>query len=370
MKIIKRKQKEQYYSSKDIDSTGALYKIIIGKKSNGKTYDINKKIIDNYFECYNYSVYLRRYVDDIRPMNIQDLLKPFYKYIEKKGKGKYNTVVYKNNAFCPAFFNSETNKIEHINKEQPILYTASLAGWEHKQGADRGQCDYIFFDEFCSRTKYLTDEFITFSKVISTYMRDRPLKGVYLASNTVNTYCPYWAEMGIYNIEKLKKGEIAFYQFSGETSVAVEYCADSDNTKEVNKYFAFENPRLNMIFNGDWEIANYRHLTKRYTKDDIYFIFIVKFQGHFCKGVIYKKGVDLILFFHPMDPPETLGERDILYTDEPITSIYHSNSFTHIHNKKQTLINNLLNTNRDYYSNNTVGELINNFRKEAAKIAI
>ena len=33
-------------------------------------------------------------------------------------------------------------------------------------------------------------------------------------------------------------------------------------------------------------------------------------------------------------------------------------------------VNNLINTNRDYYTNNSIGELITNFRKEAQKIAI
>ena len=369
LNIIKRKDKERYYSLKDIDNSKALYRLIIGKKSNGKTYGVCQKLIKEYFNTKNFSVYLRRYVDDIRPMNIKDLLKPHEGLIKKLSKGEYNTTVYKNNAFCPAFRNAD-GEIEYYNTEQPIIYTASLAGWEHKQGADRGQCSYIFFDEFCSRLKYLPDEFITFSKVISTYMRDRPLKAVYMCSNTVNTYCPYWAEMGIYNIEKLNKGEIAFYQFSGETSVAVEYCADSDNTKEINKYFAFENPRLNMIFNGDWEIANYRHPKGRYTKEDIYFTFFVKFQGHTVKGTVYKKGVHLFLLFHPCGDAGKITDNTLLYTDEPITSIYHSNSFTHCHNERQRLINNLINTNRDYYTNNSIGELVTNFRKEAQKIAI
>ena len=370
MKIFKRKTREHYYNITDIDSTGALYRLIIGKKSNGKTYAVCHNIVHEYIMTGKYSVYLRRYTEDVKPQNVSDLLRPHWGYISKMTHGAYNCTVYKKGAFLIAYRNPDTGDIDHYDEEHPILYTATLSGWEHRQGADRGECAFIFFDEFCSRLKYLPDEFITFGKVISTYMRDRPIKAVYMCSNTVNVYCPYWAEMGIYNVEKLKKGEIAHYSYNnGDTTIAVEYCADSDNTQQVNKYFAFDNPRLNMIFNGDWEIANYRHLSSRFTAEDIYLRFYVKFTGHYIAGDILKRDSEILLFFHPCKPPD-VDNFTIFYTDEPIRSIYHSNSFNHCKTEKQRLILNLLLTNRDYYANNTIGEIITNFRKEAERIAI
>ena len=40
------KELEQYYNREPIDSTNAAYRLIIGQRSNGKTYSVLKTIIE------------------------------------------------------------------------------------------------------------------------------------------------------------------------------------------------------------------------------------------------------------------------------------------------------------------------------------
>lgn len=97
IKIFKKKDKELYWSSKEIDETNAVYRMVIGQRSNGKTYGTMKKVIEAYFNEGLPSAYLRRYAEEIRPKYLTELLTPHTELIKKLSKGKYNTCVYRNN---------------------------------------------------------------------------------------------------------------------------------------------------------------------------------------------------------------------------------------------------------------------------------
>ena len=58
----------------------------------------------------------------------------------------------------------------------------------------------ILFDEFITRSMYLPDEFVIFTNVLSTIIRDRNNVKIFMCGNTVNKYCPYYKEMGLNNV--------------------------------------------------------------------------------------------------------------------------------------------------------------------------
>lgn len=369
MRLFKIKDKEFYYNLRDIDKTGATYKLIIGKRSNGKTFAVMQKIIKEYFKKGLPSVYLRRYDTDIKSVAMKNIIAPeLCKLIEKLSNKRYNTVTYKAKKLYLARYDKLKDKV--ITSSKVLLYCYALNTWEHEKGGDIGEIYCICFDEFLTRQNYLNDEFILFSNVVSSVKRDREIQ-IYMLGNSVNKYSPYWDEMGLYDIENQKQGTICIYTYNDEKlTVAVEYCTDSENTKKTDYYFAFDNPALDMIKKGTWEESNYRHLKERYTKDDIYYIFYVKFSGHYIKGTVFKRDKNLFLYFYAVTDIPKIDEKTIFYSDEPIKSLYHSNSFSNWNCKKQHLIYNLIMQNRDYYSTNTVGEIINNFIKEGDKNVI
>ena len=80
--------------------------------------------------------------------------------------------------------------------EEPFAYGFSVASMEHDKSTAFPKITTIIFDEFISRTGYLPDEFILFMNVCSTIIRDRNNVKIFMLGNTVNKYCPYFAEMG------------------------------------------------------------------------------------------------------------------------------------------------------------------------------
>lgn len=369
-KIFKVKDKEYYYNLDDIKKANANYNIIFGKKGNGKTYAIITEIVNQFFKTGKPSAYVRRYDADIKSASISSLITDNHvKLIKKLSHGKYDRVIYKAKKFYVGKYNNITKKVEFDN-DNILLYCFALNNWEHENGGDIGELAILHFDEFLTRQNYLKDEFIKFTNLVSKLKRDRNIT-IYMTGNTFNEYAPYWDEMGLTQIRHQKQGEIAIYTYNTDKlKVAVEYCLDSDNTKQTDFYFGFNNPRLDMIKKGTWEQSQYRHLTKRYTKDDIKQVFYVIFDRHYIRGVIYKQNKDLLIYYTPCKELPNDLDNTIIYTDQPVTNRLHTNSFDitacHVHK----IIRVLMATNRDYYTNNYIGEIINNFKKYSRERAI
>src|SRR5699024_9979680 len=125
----------------------------------------------------------------------------------------------------------------------------------------------ILFDEFISRTGYLTDEFVLFTNVISTIKRLRNDVKIFMLGNTISKFCPYFQEMGLVHILQQPVGTIELYEYGDSgLKAAVEYVAPNlhKGKKESDVYFAFNNPKLKMITEGAWEMEIYPHLPLKY----------------------------------------------------------------------------------------------------------
>jgi len=67
---LEKKELKEFYDIEPIDNTNAVYRMIIGQRSNGKTYSVMKHIIENYLTKGERAAYIRRYEEDITPKNI------------------------------------------------------------------------------------------------------------------------------------------------------------------------------------------------------------------------------------------------------------------------------------------------------------
>lgn len=339
----------------------------MGQRSNGKTYSVCKHIIDNYINKNERSAYIRRWEEDIQPKNISSLFAPHYGLIEELTNGEYNAVFYRAKEYHLVYFDKEEDK---ITKRDPIAFcvTASINTAEHTKGQDRGEISLIVFDEFMTRNAYLRDEFVQFTNLLSSLIRNRANTTIYMLANTVNRYCPYFEEMGLTEVQKQEQGTIDIYTYNNkELTVAVEYCAAVQATKKVgNKYFAFENPHLKMITTGEWEIDLYPRPPYPLEEEDRILKFYVEFGGEMICGEIInprnkKNRTDLFIFFHPQTKDINLGNLDILYTSQFTTSRCHVHFLKDCPTAAHELIKNLILKKSMCFSSNECGEVIRNW---------
>lgn len=355
-----------YYDRTAIDETGAAYRLIIGQRSNGKTYSVLKTIIEQYFKEGKRSAYIRRYAEEITPKNIQLLFSQdsLLKMIIELSDGNYNSTFYRANCFYFAF-TDEDGKIQ-AKDPIPFCITRAINTWETTKGQDAGELHLICFDEFMTRSGYLSDEFVKYCNLLSSLIRDRKDCVIYMLANSVNKYCPYFEEMGLADVDKMEQGEIRVYEYeSSDLTVAVEYCASVQATKKTaSKYFAFENAQLAMITSGAWEIKNYARAPYPLHEEDVFKCFYISFGGQLICGEIILRSPDLFIFFRRQTKDIEIDELTPYYSSEFSTSRCHVRFLKDCPTELHKLIKDLVLKNSMCFATNEIGEIVRNWLQE------
>lgn len=360
----------KYYNIEPIDNTGAVYRMIIGQRSNGKTYSVCKHIIDNYFDKGERAAYIRRYEEDITPKNISSLFAPHIQTIIERSGGRYNAVFYRAKEFHLCYMDEDGK----VTEKDPTAFciAAAINTAEHTKGQDRGEVQTILFDEFMSRMAYLNNEFVLFMNLLSSLIRDRQNAVVYMLANSVNKYCPYFKEMGLKNVEAMKQGEIAIYEYSNsDLTVAVEYCDKVEATqKTASKYFAFENSQLKMITSGEWEFQIYPRPENSITEDSIKYRFWILFGEQCLCGEIVNDSSKLFIFLHPQTKDIKFGPKDVVYTTEFTQERLHVRFLKDTPTELHKLIKDLIVKKAVCFSDNECGEVFRNWCQETQNLKL
>ena len=357
-------KKIKYYSLKKIKELHAQYNMIIGERSNGKTYSVLYEICENYFKYRKQGAVVRRWQDDFKGKRALAMFAPLVSdgVILKLSGGQWDRIDYRSGCWYPARYDEETDTI--IRADIPLAWAFSLSSMEHDKSTSYPEITTICFDEFLTRGYYLVDEFVLFMNVISTIVRQRTDVVIYMLGNTVNWVCPYFTEMGIKHIKDMKQGSIDIYEY-GESGlkVAVEYCRSIADSKKSNVYFAFDNPRLQMITSGAWEIALYPHLPIKYKPKDIKGIFFIIFEGDVLQCEVVNADHNPFIYIHRKTTPIHDYDNDVIYQLNNDYRINHYQSLIRYRDKRSKVISFLFKQNKVYFQDNEVGEIVRNYRQ-------
>ena len=358
----KEGSKSIYYSLNAIERCCAIYNVIIGKRSNGKTYACLEKIIREYAENKKQGAYLRRYREDFRGKRGDQLFAAHVSngLITEVTGGEWNSVKYYAGRWYFSKFDSVLNK--EIRDNEPFCFGFSLSEMEHDKSTSYPDITTIVFDEFITRSYYLPDEFVLFMNVLSTIIRGRFDVTIYMLGNTVNKYCPYFKEMGLGHVDEMALGTIDLYTYgSSELSVAVERCDDPESSKSSNKYFTFDNPSLQMITGGAWEIDIYPHLPMKYVKKDVQLIYFIIFNDYILQCEIVVKDGCIFTYIHRKTTEIQDPDRDIVFTTEYSARPNISRNIMHPAYDVHRKISALFKSEKIFYQDNEVGELVRNY---------
>ena len=358
-----------YYNIAPIDATGAIYRLIVGQRSNGKTYSVCRHIIEDYFNEGKRGAYIRRYEESITPKNLQSLFNPHLQLIWELSEHKWNSIFYRAKEFHLCVIDSEGKII--AKDDTAFCITAAINTSENTKGEDRGEVHTIIFDEFMTRSGYLNNEFVRFMNLLSTLIRDRESAVVYMLANTVNKYCPYFAEMGLKNIDKLAQGEIAVYTYgSSDLTVAVELCDEVQATRQTaSKYFAFDNPQLQMITRGAWEFQIYPRAPYKILPEDIALKFYIQFAEQLLACEVVHSTLkqycnDVFIFVHPQTKDINVDDFTIMYVSDFSSCRMHVRYLKDQPTEGHKLIYSLIQRKAVCFSDNDTGEVFRNWLQE------
>lgn len=358
---MSKKQKTEtpkYYNLNAILKENADYNIIFGERSNGKTFAVLEYAIKNYIQHKKQSAYIRRWREDLKGKRAETLFAGHVSsgLIEKISNGKFNNVFYNSGKW---YLSNESEK-----DETPFCYAFALSETEHDKSTSYPNITTIIFDEFLTRRYYLPDEFILFTNTLSTIIRQRNDVKIFMLGNTVNKYCPYFAEMGLKNIPTQQQGTIDIYKF-GDVGlmVAVEYTASFEKSKASNKYFAFDNQNLQMITAGKWEVSIYPHLPKKYQPKDVIFIYYIVFNEIILQCNIINDGANDFTFIHQKTTPIKDTENTLIYTLESSEKPNYKRKLLSTLSEIESKITKYFANDKVFYASNEIGEIVRNYIK-------
>lgn len=363
-KIEKKEQVSEFYSLSEILKKKATYNVVFGERSNGKTYSALKYGIEQYFKTGGQLAIVRRWKEDIIGKRASDIFNAINVNgeVEKISNGKFTGITYYASKFYFCTYDDKGKAI--YNDGDLFCYAFAISETEHNKSISYPKITTIVFDEFLTRGMYLPDEFVSFMNTISTIVRQRTDVKIFMLGNTVNKYCPYFAEMGLNHVSNMEQGTIDLYTYGeSELTVAVEYCATSIIKKKSNFYFAFNNPKLHMITSGAWELDIYPHLPVKYTPKHILLTYFIIFNSVTYQCEIVNVDGEMFTYIHLKTTELKDTENDLIYTLE------HNHRINYCRNiyKPLTAIGKKIAwffvADKVFYQNNEIGDSIHNYLK-------
>ena len=355
-------KKLPYYTTSRIDTTKAIYRMILGERSNGKTTAVLFSAVKYCWENNCEMAYIRRWQDEIRGQRGDRVFSGLVAldFISLATDGVWSHVVRDGTSWYFARYEDG----ECIKADSPFCCGFNLSADEHEKGISYPNIKIVVFDEFVARRAYIVDEFVAFMNLLSTIIRTRDDVIIYMIGNSISKYCPYFEEMGLKHIKEMKPGDIEIYTYNErELSVAVEFSDFKGKKKPSNKYFAFDNPKLNMITGTGsvWEIGSYPHLPEKYTPKNILYKYFIEFDRELFECHIVHVSHKYFTFIFPKTTPLKPDTKNIIFTDRIDGSLYRRARIDAPVDEIGRIIWQFFRDKQVYYATNAVGDMIDNF---------
>lgn len=364
------------------DKPKARYYFILSGRAKGKTYSVLKVSGEDNTKGLGLFAYIRRFDEDIKSKNMQELFSP--QDIRKMTNGKYSKISYWRGFFYYELWETdeETGQLVRVLRNpEPCGVALSLNTWERDKGQDIGAryngFKHIIIDEAITGQKYLNDEFQVLKNVISSLIRanyDKDTK-IWFLANPLSKWCPYFPELGITKEMINTPGnryEIK-YPDTDMTTIFEYIGGDEDNSGAASRiykeFFAFPNSKgkSQSITNGFWELQDSCHLPSQvYKNSERKKQVFLYFGEEWIRGEImrYNENGLYYLVWSPSRPPK---KGEYYFILNAVTDKY-AIIGTGTDHPYAELLNKIMISNQIYYSDNTVADLFHGFLKEANSI--
>lgn len=356
-----------YYDGDELINKNCLYSLVVGERSNGKTYFFLKHCLKEYWKSGKQFAYIRRWEEDIKGKRGSNLFSALINNgeISNITNGEFETIVCYSGQYWLANYDEDLDK--YIKQPQPFCYSFAISSNQHDKSSSYPNIKNIIFDEFLTSQRYLQNEFSEYCNLLSTIIRDNSDVRIFMLANTVNFRAPYFVEYGI-DATKLKKGSITLYKYgqNEETTLAIEYC-DTFKTskgKPSDIYFAFDNPQLKMITHGEWTLEIFPHCPIKYKDKDIKFIYFIKYVNSIYQCEIVQKDNIEFTFIHKKSTPIKDEKKDIIFQVEYSPQYNIRRNILRPYDKIGELIAYYFKCDKVFYQDNFVGQDIQNFLNE------
>lgn len=287
--------KQNYYSVQNILQENADYNMLLGERSNGKSYSVKHQCIDDYVKKQFGFIYLRRYTVEIKNFMVNAYFNDVD--VKKATNGRWEAIdVYRSGIYLCNFVEGK------LVREVQCGLVMALSTATHYKSMSLLEFKNVIFEEFITDELYLDNEPAKLQQLISTIARRERIR-VFLIGNTISRLCPYFNEWQLIHIPKQKQGTIDIYNMTTDqiedgkpvvVKIAVELCENSGNNSKM-----FFGVRSKAITSGTWESDVQPHIPYPYKEcQKLYTFTVIKFNmTYMCEILKHEK--EMFIFVHP-----------------------------------------------------------------------
>lgn len=341
--------KQKHYSLANIYSTESQYNLLLGERSNGKSYQVKHCCVYEFLNKGYMFVYLRRLGVEVKNYMVESYFNDCK--VKELSKGKYTLIsVFRSEIFL-GHIDPETQKVVRDVKCGTVM---SLASQGHYKSMSLPEYKNVIFEEFITNDVYLPDETRELQQLISTIARRNQIR-VWLIGNTISRLCPYFNEWQLINIPRQKQGTIEIYNMKTEQTnddgspvvvkIAVELCENSGNNGSM-----FFGVVSKSITNGSWETQEQPHIPYPYDECQMmYAVTVIKHNMMYTMELLKHKE-HIFIFVHPTKKVKT---RRVI-TEEYTADMYYTSKLVEL-TSGDKLLRYLIKLNKICYSDNLTG---------------
>lgn len=354
---------EKYYSLKALKKLNCEYNILLGERSNGKSYSVKDEVLRNAWNNKEEFIYLRRWREDVKGSYVINYFADMD--IKKYTRGVYDSIVVFQSQIY--FANEQPNGKKE--KGMRIGHCVPLTGETHFKSQLFPKVTTVIFEEFITDSGYLKKEPTSLMSLISTIFRRR--KGtVYMIGNTMSRVCPYFSEWQLENVPRQKQGTIEIYKYdtkrideNGDSvliTIAVEYCA---NTTTSAMIFGSTS---GMAVGGQWQTEKQNTFDEPLAHLIKYYKVLYEYDNFkFCLLIVKGKENIPYIAVYPYTKSD-ISQFDRIISDKLYLTRNYSNNLTVLCKYDRLLID-LINTGKIQFSDNLTGTEFYRILKERGK---
>lgn len=282
--------KKQYYSIDKLLKVMAEYYMLLGERSNGKSYQVKLTALRDALKGERF-VYIRRWDSDIKARTVENYFTD--KHLgEEPGLEEFYGLKARSGEIFLA--DDEGNRTDEL-----VGYYCALNIAERYKSNVFTNVKNIIVEEFITDGAYLYDEPVKLMQLVSTIARDENVR-VFLIGNTLSRVCPYFAHWCLEGVLKQKLGTIEVYNYHEDertVRIAVEYCANAGTTSNM-----FFGRAARQIVSGEWDTYDLPRIPRSQLEYDMIYEVMITYQSfRFCMQLLIepKKG-GTIVFVYPL----------------------------------------------------------------------
>lgn len=367
-----------FYDLGPIRSVGAIFNIIHGERGPGKSFQMQRYIVDSFWNAYKdgktcQTMFVRQMKEDIKTVNISTMFGTITcdangeNQIEIITEGKYNDATYYQGAFYLSKYDKDTET--NTKCHEPFMYVRDLSTIGHAKNSAFPKCDKLWFEEYVPlNLRYLPNEWKLFNHLLSTVVRKKQDFEVWFTGNAIDALCPYYKQLGLRHIIDQKPGTIEVYRLGHtDNKIAVEHTLPAPEysaSKKVKKYlYAFDDPESNALQSGEWDTGMYPQLDSEVKARDVCGRFFVEYEDNTLECDIVSNDDGGFIYVHRnvdiLDPIDY--DIDLIYTDVFSPKGNYRRKLTQSFSPAENVILSLIRAEKLLFDDNMSGYIFNTY---------